>query len=96
MSRDKKIEEFGRSFASGMLIEFGKWLILASIGIAAFNWVDRQTHITSWDSTDGPHGKSGLRIRTDHLTGCQYLVTRDGAITARMDGAGKQICGGAS
>lgn len=42
--------------------------------------------------TDPPGARSGLRPYTDHATGCQYLATRDGALTPRLDASGKQIC----
>ena len=28
------------------------------------------------DATDPPHGRSGMRLHTDHETGCQYLSIR--------------------
>jgi hypothetical protein len=37
------------------------------------------------DDSDSPTGeKSGLRVRTDHKTGVQYLETEDGGITPRL------------
>ena len=36
--------------------------------------------------------RSGLELRFDHGTGCQYLVTRQGHITPRLGRDGKQIC----
>ena len=44
------------------------------------------------DDTDAPGERSGLRPYTDHATGCQYLATRNGALTPRLDATGKQIC----
>ncbi len=43
------------------------------------------------DSTDPSFGRSGMEIKTDHLTGCQYLATR-GGLTPRVDVNGNQIC----
>lgn len=43
------------------------------------------------DSTDPEHGRSGLVIKTDNLTGCQYLSGRQG-LTPRLDTDGNQIC----
>lgn len=43
------------------------------------------------DSTDPPWPyRSGLSIRTDAATGCEYLETSGGAITPRMDASGHQ------
>lgn len=43
------------------------------------------------DSTDPPNGRSGMVIKIDNLTGCQYLESYQG-LTPRMDPDGKQIC----
>ena len=44
------------------------------------------------DSTDNPNGKrSGLIIRTDCLTGGQYLVASTGGVTPRLGRDGMQI-----
>ena len=40
------------------------------------------------DDSDPPFGRSGLSIYTDHLTGCQYLVSPSGGITPRLDAKG--------
>lgn len=36
--------------------------------------------------------RSDMAIKTDYLTGCQYLVTFWGGITPRLDKDGKQVC----
>lgn len=43
------------------------------------------------DDTDPPEGRSGLSLKTDNLTGCQYLTTMTG-ITPRVDSSGRHIC----
>lgn len=45
------------------------------------------------DDTDQGAGHSGFILRTDALTGCQYLGTIWGAITPRLDATGKPMCG---
>jgi len=45
------------------------------------------------DSTDPIDGHSGLSIKVDAMTGCQYLTTTDGGLTPRMDKSGAQLCG---
>lgn len=51
---------------------------------------------TPRDSTDPPAGRSGMGLRTDHRTGCQYLTTYsllgETSITPRLDRDGRQIC----
>ena len=49
---------------------------------------------SSFDDSDAPPLRSDLRIKTDHLTGCQYFITAFGGITPRVDRDGKQVCGG--
>jgi hypothetical protein len=43
-----------------------------------------------------PHEPSNLlkasEIRKDSLTGCQYLVSPNGALVPRLDSTGKQVC----
>ncbi|MFI2810177.1 hypothetical protein [Microbulbifer sp. JSM ZJ756] len=46
------------------------------------------------DSTDGQE-RSGMRLHTDKLTGCQYLSVINGGITPRLSTDGKhQGCRG--
>lgn len=43
------------------------------------------------DSTDSV-GRSGLGLRTDALTGCEYLISPYGGLTPRLDMDGQHIC----
>lgn len=44
------------------------------------------------DSDPGSWGdRSGLTLRTDSLTGCQYLEAQSGGLTPRLDTDGKHI-----
>lgn len=51
------------------------------------------------DDTDPPNGRSGMGLRTDHRTGCQYLtsvsVFGESSITPRLDSSGRHICNAA-
>lgn len=51
--------------------------------------------VQPYDDTDNKTTKerSGLRLYTDHKTGCQYLVTLTGSITPRLNNNGKNNCG---
>lgn len=45
------------------------------------------------DSTDPASGpRSGMAVRVDELTGCQYLAVYRGGITPRLDASGRPIC----
>lgn len=44
------------------------------------------------DNSDvSPMNRSGLKLHTDNLTGCQYF-SRDGALIQRVDRDGRHIC----
>lgn len=63
------------------------WIATKELDAAAFaQW--------GWgrDVTDGKE-RSGLGLRTDAQTGCQYLVSPWGGITPRLDRDGKHLCG---
>lgn len=49
-----------------------------------------------YDSTDDSLAgeRSGLRLHTDNLTGCQYLSAPSAGLTPRLNRDGKQLCGG--
>lgn len=44
------------------------------------------------DNSDPPGGRSGMKVKIDNLTGCEYLRTYEGGLTPRLDADGKQIC----
>jgi hypothetical protein len=43
------------------------------------------------DDTDPPDGRSGMKLYTDHKTGCQYLSAPLSSITPRLDGEGRHV-----
>lgn len=46
------------------------------------------------DDTDAPDERSGLELRTDFGTGCQYLEASSGGLTPRLDADGNHMgCG---
>jgi hypothetical protein len=78
-------------------------MIVVSAGV--FMWIltepgaDNRNQTTeyrasTYDDTDNPEAGevSGLILRTDHGTGCQYLETRKGGIVPRFKQGGTQIC----
>ena len=62
---------------------------LVLVGLASSTPIGRD------DADPGQWGaRSGMRLHTDSLTGCQYLANPSGGITARVDRAGKHVgCG---
>lgn len=86
------IKEGVKEGIKGALVWLGSWwfvsiMLVAASGVAI-------NHYSSRDSSDTAEERSGLNVRTDALTGCQYLETAHGAITPRMDRTGAQICTG--
>lgn len=63
-------------------------VLLSALAGAAVN------HFGSRDSSDTADERSNLHVRTDALTGCQYLETANGSITPRIDSHGTPICQG--
>jgi hypothetical protein len=75
----------GFRFGLGIL-----WLACVSAFVGAgLSMIDGSFH----DSTDAPGQHSGMVLRTDHLTGCQYLGGGS-ALTPRLDQTGKPMCEG--
>ena len=44
------------------------------------------------DSDASAWSRSGLRLHTDHLTGCQYFQAPNGGLLQRLDRDGRHIC----
>lgn len=44
------------------------------------------------DSDASAWNRSGLKLHTDHLTGCQYFQAPNGGLTPRLDATGGHIC----
>jgi len=93
MNGHHSIVELGRGIGRGMLVEFGKWMLLGFGIVFVLGWAVQQLGY-GWDSTDnrGAGLHSNMRLRTDYGTGCQYLESRDGALTPRLNRAGRQVC----
>jgi hypothetical protein len=85
-------EALGRNMMSGAIEQVGKVLFLAIIFIVVAGTILRVFGIPARDSTDSPTERSGFKLRTDYGTGCQYLESRDGFLSPRLDKTGKQVC----
>lgn len=89
----KEAVEFGRGFMEGALVTLGKYFI---IGLFISGVVTMISDHFRWrfDGTDNVETgqRSGMKLRTDYGTGCQYLETRDGSLSPRLGADGKQFC----
>jgi len=68
---------------------------IVTLGVAGVTMVDRALfpllHMPA-DDTDSPVARSGLGLRVDDATGCQYLESRFGGLTPRLAADDKHIC----
>jgi len=70
-------------------LRFFGWVVLL---LCAASWVYNKTDMGK-DSTDSPDGRSNMVVRTDHLTGCEYLESSGGGLTPRLNaGGGHEGC----
>jgi hypothetical protein len=68
----------------------GYWILIGWAVLTAFN----VSPLSRDDSDAGSWGRrSGVAVRTDSMTGCQYLEGGRGGLTPRLDEAGRHICG---
>jgi hypothetical protein len=66
--------------------EFTIWMVGWFV-VCSFAGMFINALITSVDDTDaGRFERSGLKLRTDYGTGCQYLEAHGGGLTPRMSG----------
>lgn len=88
------IERIGKQFTEGVVTTLAKWFVIGMLVALAFSFAVEALGLGAWDGTDDRAAgqRSGMRLRTDHGTGCQYLETRDGGITPRLTRDGKQYC----
>lgn len=69
------------------------FLILAAIIFGTIVGTRYMLALPERNDTDPPDGYSGLSVLIDTKTGCQYLATREGGVTPRLDKKGKHMCG---
>lgn len=86
------MHQIGRSFTSGVITELATVLIIGFVILvvlqAVLNWLDYGTDSSDKSGTQ----RSGVAVRIDHGTGCEYLETSKGALTPRLDAEGRHIC----
>lgn len=69
-------------------------LVIALLIVIALGYF-MHTFRVGYDDTDNTVAgeRSGMRLYTDHATGCQYLAPGVfGGLSPRLDSTGKQIC----
>ncbi len=74
------------------------WRIVLLAGVVAIaSGILSESPLARDDTDPGEWGKrSEIAARTDSLTGCQYLTTKAGGLTPRLDAEGRHIgCRGA-
>lgn len=80
-------------FTRHLLMLAGLMMLLTPAVILADRALFPIFHMSA-DDTDGPGERSGLALRTDAATGCQYLESRYGGLIPRHDRDGRHICAG--
>lgn len=91
IGRSKRAAEYqhlGFNFAMGVHFYIAVFLTVAVALVALIHWIAPSPR----DATDSPTARSGVTLRTDYGTGCQYLETSEGGITPRLDRTGRQVC----
>lgn len=73
-------------------VKYTLWVVLALVTVMVFGL----SVVSKWQPTDSTDfstsDRSGLKLHTDAMTGCQYLSTSGGGITPRLDRNGHQVC----
>jgi hypothetical protein len=84
------LERAGFWFAWGALRLVGAFMLFGLLLTLALNGLGL---ISTDDSDVSRFDRSGLKVRTDAKTGCEYLETHEGSLFPRLDALGKPICG---
>lgn len=85
-----KITQMGRDFTKGVLLELGKWMLITILVLGLYSTV---ANFFEWgvDNSDADAwNRSGLIIKTDHLTGVQYIKSGD-TLCVRVGASGDPI-----
>ena len=84
-------QQDGYDFAKGIGQYLSRWIFTALIILGLFAFIRNQFGRGLDDSDKDGWNRSGLRIHTDAKTGIQYLATKDGALTPRLDATGNPL-----
>ena len=88
----RQVREVGKQFTYGVV--YASFVVIGLIAILGFLLTPILETITPRDATDSAYERSGMRLYTDHGTGCQYLATKEGHLSPRLHSDGAQVCGG--
>lgn len=75
------------SIAGWRLVRLCAIVLAASYLVSASPWGRGDSDQQEWFSP-----RSGLKVSTDELTGCQYFVGPSGGVIRRVDGKGRHVC----
>ena len=90
----ESLEAIGARLAEGAILTVWRYAVIGFVGLLIVGLLLQG--LMPKDSTDASRWvRSGLRLRTDASTGCQYLETSDGAVTPRLTADGRPMCGSA-
>ena len=85
------MEELEKTIKNGVVKGLAVYFTIFGVSVVVLLLI--MDYVRPYDNTDYGKERSGLTIRTDNLTGCQYLSTPSGGLTPRMDQSGTyQIC----
>lgn len=85
------MEELEKTIKNGVVKGLAVYFTIFGVSVVVLLLI--MDYVRPYDNTDNGKERSGLTIRTDNLTGCQYLSTPSGGLTPRMDQSGTyQIC----
>ena len=91
MYEKKEVEQIGQWLTTGFLRELGKLVIITLVLISVFQIVPNPFPTDDTDASSTR--RSGMSLKTDYGTGCQYLQSTHGNLTPRLDVNGEPICG---
>lgn len=90
--REIKVIASGVENGINAAVKYTIWVVLALVTVIVFGL----SAMSKWQPTDSTDystsDRSGLKLHTDAMTGCQYLSTSGGGITPRLDRNGHQVC----
>jgi hypothetical protein len=77
------VEKLAKQLLS--IIHVTAFILLAVLILALLGYGTDDSDASAWN-------RSGLKLHTDHLTGCQYFQAPNGGLIQRLDRDGRHIC----
>lgn len=84
-------ESLGREISKGILRGMADFALYAFLAISCVSMIWNALGLGMDDSDSSPWKRSGFAVRTDALTGRQYLESSKGFLTPRIGADGQQI-----